>query len=203
MCVCAYASTRRHPSHWQIQNKTHFLHLSRLFWTEVEQVVKVIWQKDRIATAHGQFSGIHQVASVCTPPKSTTQTASQCLQPFFHNSRQSVVGHARACPFPQKIEDLGHDLIRGSLGPPDSTSQSNLDRLSRFCTANSPYTLQWAALPLKKLSFPWGIWTPCNTWFLGHIRAHNPNGISIGSAVIAGLTIVTDWPTDYDSLLGR
>ena len=30
--------------------------------------------------------------------------------------------------------------------------------------------------------------TEPNTWFLGPIRAHNPNGISIGSAVIAGLT---------------
>jgi len=74
-------------------------------------------------------------------PESITQTASRSVQPLLNTSRQSVVGHARACPFPQKIEDLGHDLIRGSLGPPDSTSQSNLDRLSRFRTANSPYTL--------------------------------------------------------------
>jgi len=28
------------------------------------------------------------------------------------------------------------------------------------------------------------------------IRAHNPNGISIGSAVFAGLTSMTDRPTD-------
>ena len=31
-------------------------------------MVKVIWQKGRIAAAHGWFSGIRQVASVCTPP---------------------------------------------------------------------------------------------------------------------------------------
>jgi len=28
----------------------------------------------------------------------------------------------------------------------------------------------------------------CNTYFLGPTRAHNPNGISIGSAIIAHLT---------------
>ena len=32
---------------------------------------------------------------------------------------------------------------------------------------------------------------PSNTWFLDPTRAHNPNGISIGSADFAGLTTVT------------
>ena len=34
------------------------------------------------------------------------------------------------------------------------------------------------------------------TWFLGPIRVLNPNGISIGAAVFAGLTNVTDRLTD-------
>ena len=38
--------------------------------------------------------------------------------------------------------------------------------------------------------------TPSNTCFFWPIRVHNPNGISIGSAVFAGLTIVTDGLTD-------
>ena len=42
----------------------------------------------------------------------------------------------------------------------------------------------------------WGISTPSNTWFLGPTRVHNPNGISIASAVFAGLTIVADRPTN-------
>jgi len=33
---------------------------------------------------------------------------------------------------------------------------------------------------------------PSNTWFSGTTRVHNLNGISIGSAVFAGLTSVTD-----------
>jgi len=38
---------------------------------------------------------------------------------------------------------------------------------------------------------------PSNTLFPGLTCILNPNGISIGSAVFAGLTIVTDQPTDY------
>ena len=37
---------------------------------------------------------------------------------------------------------------------------------------------------------------PSNTWFSGPTRVLNPNGISIGSAVFAGLTSVTDRLTD-------
>jgi len=36
-----------------------------------------------------------------------------------------------------------------------------------------------------------------NTWFPGPTRVLNPNGISIDSAVFAGLTSVTDRPTDH------
>jgi len=35
-----------------------------------------------------------------------------------------------------------------------------------------------------------------NTWFLGPTRAHNPNGISIGSSAFAEPTTVTDIPID-------
>jgi len=37
---------------------------------------------------------------------------------------------------------------------------------------------------------------PSNTGFLGSTRVRIPNGISIGSAVFAGLTVVTDRQTD-------
>jgi len=43
-----------------------------------------------------------------------------------------------------------------------------------------------------------------NTWFPGPTRVLNPNGISIGSAVVAGLTSVTDRQTDRQTtILGR
>jgi len=38
------------------------------------------------------------------------------------------------------------------------------------------------------------------TWFIGPTRVLNPNGISIGPAIFAGLTSVTDRQT---TLLGR
>jgi len=37
--------------------------------------------------------------------------------------------------------------------------------------------------------------TPSNTWLLGPMRVHNPNGISISSVVFVGLTTVTDQST--------
>ena len=50
--------------------------------------------------------------------------------------------------------------------------------------------------PLKIAPSHGGIWTPSNTWFPGLTRVLNPNGISIGAAVFAGLTSVTDRQTD-------
>ena len=38
--------------------------------------------------------------------------------------------------------------------------------------------------------------SPSNIWFPGHTQLLNPNGSSIGAAVFAGLTSVTDRLTD-------
>jgi len=76
-------------------------------------------------------------------------------------------------------------------------------------TVECPYTLQWDAHSLPKICpLPWGIWTPSNTWFLGSTEVLNPNGSSIGAAVFAGLTSVTDRQADrrtdrQTTLLGR
>ena len=40
------------------------------------------------------------------------------------------------------------------------------------------------------------MYLPICTCFLGPTRVHNPNGISIGLTGFAGLTIVTEIPTD-------
>jgi len=51
--------------------------------------------------------------------------------------------------------------------------------------------------PPKNCPFPWGhLDPPSNTWFPGPTQVLNTNGISIGSAVFAVLTSVTDKPTD-------
>jgi len=65
-------------------------------------------------------------------------------------------------------------------------------------TAEHPYTLQLdATFPLRIAASRGGSGPPCHTWFSGPIRVLNPNGNSIGSAVFAGLTGVTDRPTDH------
>jgi len=56
-------------------------------------------------------------------------------------------------------------------------------------TAEWPYTLQWdAPFPLKTdLSHGGGSGPPSNIWFPGPTQVLNPNGVSIGPAVSAGL----------------
>jgi len=73
----------------------------------------------------------------------------------------------------------------------------------RFCTDDRRVSLYFTmGRPMgrpfspQNRPFPWGIWTPSNTWFLGPTRVPNLNGISIGAAVFAGLTSVSDRRTD-------
>jgi len=85
---------------------------------------------------------------------------------------------------------------------PSPKTKRHLDRFSRFCTAHGRGSLFFTTgrpfpsplklcLPIRR-SGP-----PSNTWFFGPIRVHNPNGISIGSAVLHGsLLRQTDRPTD-------
>jgi len=63
-------------------------------------------------------------------------------------------------------------------------------------TVECPYTLQWDAPSLLKISTFHG---GSNTWFPGPTQVLNPNSIWIGAAVFAGLTSVTDRQT---TLLG-
>jgi len=81
-------------------------------------------------------------------------------------------------------------LTHASLGPPEFKAKLQLDPFNRSfarITAECCYTLQQAAhFPPKNCPFPWGIWTPSNMWFPEPIRACNPNGIWIGSAIFAG-----------------
>ena len=75
----------------------------------------------------------------------------------------------------------------------------HVDWFSRFCAAHgreSVYFTKGRTFPLKIAHSHGRIWTPSNTWFLGPTRVYNPNGVSIGSIVYAGVTIVTDRPTD-------
>jgi len=81
------------------------------------------------------------------------------------------------------------ELVLPSAHPSPRPKQQ-IDGFSRFCTAHDRKSLYFtvsAHFP-QNCPFPRGIWTPCKTWLLGPIRAHRPNGISIGSAVFAQMT---------------
>ena len=89
-----------------------------------------------------------------------------------------------------------------SLNPSKSTSQMASPSIQPFLQlmADSAYTLQWAVpFPPQNCPFTSASGPPSNTCFFGPTRVHNPNGITIGSAIFAWFTIVTDRLTDRPS----
>ena len=77
-------------------------------------------------------------------------------------------------------------------------------RFSPHCTDDyrvSLYFTMGRQFSPKNLPLPMGgSGPPSNTWFPGSTQVLNPNGSSIGAAVFAGLTSVTDRQT---TLLGQ
>jgi len=73
----------------------------------------------------------HMIHASLDSSKFKTQTASRSVQPFCM-AHGSVVGHARAYPFPIR---MGY-VIHASFDPPECTSHTPSCRLSRFCTAH-------------------------------------------------------------------
>jgi len=78
--------------------------------------------------------------------------------------------------------------------------KQQIDWFNRFCTAHDKKSLYFTMCdPFpKNCPFSRGSRSLTNSWFLGWVRAHNPNGTTIASAVFAGLTSVPDRhsPTD-------
>ena len=72
------------------------------------------------------------------------------------------------------------------LAHPSPQPKLQIYRFSRFCRAHGGVTLGMPS-PLKIASSHRVSGPSSNTRFLGPIQVHNPNGISIGSAVSAGL----------------
>jgi len=70
------------------------------------------------------------------------------------------------------------------------------NRLAQL-TVQCPCTLQWTVPSPSTLPVPRESELPSNTWFLRPTPVLNSNGISIGLAVFAGLTTVTDRPRDH------
>jgi len=91
------------------------------------------------------------------------------------------------------------ELVR-PLAHPNPQSKRQIDRFSRFCTAHGRKSLySTMGVPFPKIAPSYGrIWTASNTRFLGPIRAHNTNGISICSDVFAQMTAECPYTSQWD-----
>ena len=137
------------------------------------------------------------------PSEFTAQTENRSVQPFLHSSVQSVVempGHVLPLIIAPSHERSGSHLML-QVGPPESIIQTTFRSVQPFLhrsRQNVPILYNRTSLPRSKLSLPVrGSGPQSNTRFPGSTRVLNPNGISISSAVFAGLTSVTDRPTDH------
>jgi len=118
------------------------------------------------------------------------------------SSRQKVSILYNRRPFPPKLPLLmvgSGSLSNWRLLRPVQTHNPNGITIGSAVftqvTVECSYTLQWDAPFPSKLPLPRGIWTPSNAWLPGPTRVLNPNGISIGSAVLQGsLLRQTDRP---------
>jgi len=114
------------------------------------------------------------------------------------HSRKSLQWAPLSSKIAHSHGDLDPHLIHDSLGPSDPINQtaslSVHPFLHRWPHSDFTYFTMGRPFTPSKLPFRWGIWTPI---FPGPTRVLNPNSISIGSAVLARLTSVTDRQTDH------
>jgi len=107
--------------------------------------------------------------------------------------------------FDERPHRRGRICLRGKVYvTPATLEQCNRLQQSRWCrcwffaacTAAVTQGFSVGRIIPKIVLFLWGIWTPSNTWFLRPTRVYPYFGISIDSAVSAGLTNVTNRHTD-------
>jgi len=112
---------------------------------------------------------------------------------FCTAHRRKSLYFTMGAPFPRIAPSHGGIWTPSHTIPWDHPSPQpkwHLDQLSYFLH-RLPQCL-WCPFSPQNCPFPWGSGPPSNTWFPAPTRVLNANGISIGSAVFAGLTSVTD-----------
>jgi len=85
---------------------------------------------------------------------------------------------------------------------PSPNPKQHLDQFSRFCTDHIRVLLYFTTgcpFPLKISSSHGGSGPSSSTRFLGPIRAHNTNDISIGSAIFAQMTAECPYTLQWDA----
>ena len=112
-------------------------------------MVKVIWQKGRIAAAHGLFNRIHRVAPICTPMQHMLPGAIRAHNPNDIWIGSSIIAQLTAerlytlqrawatflpSKLPLPMGGSGPHLIHDFLGHPVTPQPKwHLDWLSHFC----------------------------------------------------------------------
>jgi len=134
-------------------------------------------------------------------PQSKWQISLSCTA----HGRKSLYLHWALFPskLPLAMRDLDPHLIYGSMGPSESSTQTVSWSFQPFLHRRPhsvPILYNGTPLPLVIAPSHGASGPQSNTWFRGPTLVLNPNGISISSAVFAGLTSVTDRQT---MLLGR
>jgi len=183
-----------------------------------KQVVKVTWHKTTLLTQMDGSIVFAWEGTVAPPgkydwtcasfgqPESTTQMANRSVQPFLHSSWQKVPIFDNGRPFSPKFPfswGIWTPSNSWFLEPDQAHSQNSISIGSAVFTlqvsAECPCTLHWVPLSRKIAPSHRGSGPPSNTWFLGTIRAHKPNGISIGSAVFAQMTAECPYTLQWDA----
>jgi len=101
------------------------------------------------------------------------------------------------CPFKWGDLDPCNTWCLGPMRAHNPNGTSIGSAVFAQMTAECANTLQrFACFPVKIALYHIGIWSSCNTWFIGFTRVLNPNDNMIVSAVFAVLTSVTDLQSD-------
>ena len=117
-------------------------------------------------------------------------SVANCLVPIVYTKQLIAILVPKLVAMEASLSTAGPPSNAWFLRPSETKTQT----ASRSVQSLSPLSNR------KIAQYHGGIRTPSNTWFPGSTRVLNPNGISIGAAVFAGLTNVTDWQT---TLLGQ
>ena len=146
----------------------------------------------------------HWTCASFGPLESTTETANGSVQPLLHSLRQKVPIIYNRHPYPPELPlplgDLNLLCNTWCFRPMRVHSPNGTSIGSQFlhiwprCVSMLYNGLPVS--PLKTAPSHVGIWTSCNTWFIGPTQVWNVNGNLTVLAVFAGLTSVTDWQSN-------
>jgi len=144
-----------------LESKFHIWHAKWLMHTFLRQDGNVLAPKSYHFAWGSAYLG---------PPESKSQTASQTVQLLLHSSWHSVAILYNGPPSPLKLPlptgGTGAHLTHDSLSPSKPKTQT-------VSWSGQPFLYRWpiayngTPLSPSNCPFPWGIWTPSNTGFLG------------------------------------